>query len=389
MTQSAKRLLAQIQELAPAIAARTAEIEAGRRLPPDLVETLRSIGVFRLFVPESHGGMELDLPTALEIITALARIDGSVGWCVMIGSGSAIFASMASRQTYEQAYRNGPNVITAGSAQPAGTVEAVGDNWRVNGRWPFASGCQHADWIIGFCIVTRDGIPLPGAAGPGGPPMIRGIMMPARDWQIEDTWQVAGLKGTGSHHVAIRDKVVPSANLFDPAQGAPCVPGPLYQAVPQLLPLLHGAAIVGMAEGALSELVALANTGRQQLRAPAPMRESEMFQGELGRIAADLRAARAALQVQAASHWHHALAGTLKTDALLVQSTQTAAWIATTCVRVADACFALGGSSALYETSPLQRRMRDAHAAAQHAVAQQRNYVGAGKLLLDNVQTSM
>ena len=383
MTHSAKRLLAHIQELAPGIAARAAEIETGRRLPPDLVETLRSIGVFRMFAPESHGGMELDLPTALEIISALARIDGSVGWCAMIGSGSAMFMSMALRETYEQAYRNGPDVIAAGSAQPAGTAEAVGDDWQVNGRWPFASGCQHADWIIGFCVMTRDGIPLPGSAAPGGPPMIRGVMLPARDWQIEDTWHVAGLKGTGSHHVAIKDMVVPQANFFDPLQGVPCLPGPLYQAVPQLLPLLHGAAIVGMAEGALNELVALANTGRQQLRAPAPMRESEMFQGELGRIAADLKAAKAALQVQTASHWRHALAGTLKTEALLVQSLQTAAWIATTCVRVADACFALGGSSALYETSPLQRRLRDVHTAAQHAAAQQRNYVGAGKLLLD------
>jgi len=301
----------------------------------------------------------------------------------MIGSGSAMFMSMALRETYEQAYRNGPDVIAAGSAQPAGTAEAVGDDWQVNGRWPFASGCQHADWIIGFCVMTRDGIPLPGSAAPGGPPMIRGVMLPARDWQIEDTWHVAGLKGTGSHHVAIKDMVVPQANFFDPLQGVPCLPGPLYQAVPQLLPLLHGAAIVGMAEGALNELVALANTGRQQLRAPAPMRESEMFQGELGRIAADLKAAKAALQVQTASHWRHALAGTLKTEALLVQSLQTAAWIATTCVRVADACFALGGSSALYETSPLQRRLRDVHTAAQHAAAQQRNYVGAGKLLLD------
>src|SRR5262249_46318877 len=74
--------------------------------------------------------------------------------------------------------------------------------------------------------------------------------------------------------------------------------------------------------------------------------------------------------------------GTLKDEALVTQGTQTATWLAATCVRVADACFALGGSSALYETSPLQRRLRDLHAAAQHAIAQQRNYASAGKLLL-------
>jgi hypothetical protein len=163
-----------------------------------------------------------------------------------------------------------------------------------------------------------------------------------------------------------------------------CLTGPLYQAVLQLLPLMHGAICVGIAEGALDELVELANTGRQQLRAPVPMRDSETFQGEMGRIAAELTAARAFLQVQAASHWCHALAGTLKDEALRTQGTQTAIWLAATCVRATDACFALGGSSALFDASPLQRRLRDLHVAVQHNAAQQRHYVSAGKLLLDS-----
>jgi len=187
---------------------------------------------------------------------------------------------------------------------------------------------------------------------------------------------------------SIRDTVVSAENFFDLADGVPCVPGPLYQAVLQLLPLMHGASSVGIAEGALDELVELANTGRQQLQAAVPMRDSETFQAELGPIAAELRAARAFLQVQAASHWRHALAGTLKDEALLTQVTQTAIWIATTCVRAADACFALAGSSALYETSPLQRRLRDLHVAAQHSGAQQRHYVRADKLLLGSAVAS-
>ncbi len=109
---------------------------------------------------------------------------------------------------------------------------------------------------------------------------MRGVFLPARDWQIEDTWYVAGLKGTGSHHIALKDTVVSEANFFDLANGVPCLPGPLYQAVPQLLPLMHGAISVGIAESALDELVELANTGRQQLQAPVPMRDSETFQGE-------------------------------------------------------------------------------------------------------------
>jgi alkylation response protein AidB-like acyl-CoA dehydrogenase len=379
MMSTAERLLADIRELTPYISARAAEIEAGRRIPPDLVDTLRSIGVFRLFVPQSHGGFELDLPTALEIIAALARIEGSVGWTVGIGSGCDVFATLLPRETYEQVYEYGPDVIIAGSAQPAGTAEAVDGGWRVNGRWPFASGCQHADWMFGLCVMTEGAKPL---ADEAGAPLIRGFFLPARDWQIEDTWHVAGLKGTGSHHIALKDTVVPAANFFDLASGVPSSPGPLYQAVSQLLPLMHGAICVGIAEGALDDIIALANTSRQQLRAAVPMRQSETFQGELGRVAADISAARSFLQIRAASHWRHALAGTLRDEALLTQGMQTATWLATTCVRGAAACFALGGGSALYETSPLQRRLRDLHAAAQHAVAHQRHYVSAGKLLL-------
>ena len=149
MIARTQRLLANLQELAPGIASRAAEIEASRRIPPDLVEVLRSIGIFRMFVPQSHGGLELDMPAALEIFGALSRIDGSVGWTAMIGGGCDLFASLLPRDTYEQVYQNGPDVIIAGTVQPAGRAEAVAGGWRVNGRWPFASGCQHADWMFG------------------------------------------------------------------------------------------------------------------------------------------------------------------------------------------------------------------------------------------------
>lgn len=382
MTNVTNRLLADIQALAPEITARAAEIEAARRIPLDLVEKLRSIGIFRVLAPRSHGGLELDMPAAIAIMDALCRIDGSIGWITMIGMGSAVFAPLVPRKIYDQIYAKGPDMIFSGSVQPAGTAEAVDGGWRVSGRWPFASGCQHADWIFGLCIMSKDGKPLPGPAGEDGPPMVRGFVLPANEWQIEDTWYVAGLKGTGSHHISIKDKVIPADKFFDLAASESCLPGPLYQAVPQFIPLMHFPAATGVAEGALDELVQLANTGRQQQRTTAPMRDLETFQYELGRIEADLRAVRAFADAQIESHWRHALAGTLKDDALLAEGAQAGVWITSACVRIADECFRLGGGSALYETSPLQRRMRDLHAAAQHAAVHQRHYGNSGKLLL-------
>jgi alkylation response protein AidB-like acyl-CoA dehydrogenase len=384
MNEAAKRLVADIRKLAPELTARAAEFEAARRIPPDVVAALRSIGVFRMLVPRSHGGIELDLPTALDVIATLSRIDGAVGWTVMIASGAAIFLALLPRKTYDDIYRNGPDVIGGGATRSLGTAEATADGWCVNGRWPFASGCQHADFMFGVCVVMKDGKPLPRTDGEGGPPTTCGFVLAARDWQIEDTWHAAGLKGTGSHHISIKDAIVPATQIFDVNEGVPCVPGPLYGGMYQVLPLLQGAVAVGIAEGALDDIVALANSGRQQVRATVPMRESEIFQGELGKAAAEIRAARAFFETQVASHWRHALAGTLKDPALLTDATQTAIWLTTTCIRAVDACFTLGGGSAVFDSSPLQRRLRDLHTAGQHAAVHQRHYVDAGKLLLQS-----
>jgi alkylation response protein AidB-like acyl-CoA dehydrogenase len=379
MTQTAERLFADIECLSHVFAQRTDEIEAQRQIPPDMIEALRSIGIFRMFVPRQYGGFELDFPSALEAFSRLGKIDGSVGWTAMIGAGAALIAPALSKEFYNRIYGAGPDVIIAGSAFAAGHAEPVTGGWRVTGRWPFASGCLHAEWILGLCVINENGVP--NLEPTSGVPLVRGFFLPAREWHIEDNWYVVGLKGTGSNHVALDDAFVPASNFFD-LGGQPCLPGPLYSAVPQLIPLLHAANNIGIAEGSLEDLIGFATTGHQQQRATTSMRVSELFQAELGGIHADLTAARAFLRVQTASHWNHALAGTLKEKNLLIESSQMATWVTNICIRAADACYALGGSNAIYDTSPLQRRMRDLHAAAQHAAVQKRNFISGGTLLL-------
>jgi indole-3-acetate monooxygenase len=382
MLEAVSHLLAEIRELAPTIPSRVSEIEASRQIPPDLVDKLKASGIFRMFVPRSHGGLELDLPDGLTVIVELARIEGALGWAAMVASASSMFIPLLRRETYDQVYRHGPDVILSGSSQPVGTADAVLGGWRVSGRWPFASGCQQADWMVGFCTATKDGKSLPGRAGIGGPPWVRGFILPAAEWQIEDTWHAAGLKGSGSHHISIADKFVPETNFFEIENGVPCLPAPLYQSALELIPLTHSAFAAGLAEGAVNDLIELVKTGRKQFRAATAMHDSEVFQWKFGCVEADLRAVQAFMEVQVASHWRHALAGTINDDALRMQSTQNAVWITATCVRIVDTCLALGGAGTLYDTSPLQRRWRDLHAGAQHVAVQERNYAAIGKLRL-------
>jgi indole-3-acetate monooxygenase len=383
------RMLRDIREMAPDIVSRAAEIEAARRLPFDVIVKLKSIGVFRMFAPRRYGGLEMDYPAGMQVISELSKIDGAIGWTVMIAAGLTMFASLAQEETLDLIYDAGPDVVFAGSGAPMGTAEAVADGFRVTGRWPFASGCLHADWMLAFCVMTKNGTPLPGHAGDHAPlltrglPLVRGFILRANEWDVEDTWHAAGLKATGSNHICMTNKLVPDANFFDVDTNAPTSNAPLYGALIELGLLGMGSFFLGMAEGALEDLVALANTGRRQQRAHTAMRESEMFQGELGRIEADLRAAHAFQQTQVEHHWRHALTGTLRNEKFEMQSRQQAVWMASTGGRIVDACFALAGSVAVYENSPLQRRLRDLHTGAQHFAVQHRHYAEAGRFLLD------
>jgi alkylation response protein AidB-like acyl-CoA dehydrogenase len=180
----------------------------------------------------------------------------------------------------------------------------------------------------------------------------------------------------------LKNELVPLSNFSDLERGAPFLSGPLYAALPHFFPLLHATIALGVATAVVDNLIGLVSTGRRQVQSSVPMRESEVFQFELGRVVADLRAARAFFEAQSASHWHHAVSGTLNGEALLAEGSQAAVWTTATCVRVGDACFALAGGSAVYESSPLQRRLRDLHVAGQHARLQQRHYLSAGQQLL-------
>lgn len=375
-------MLESIRELAPQFSARAEEIEAGRRIPPDIIEQLKAIGVFRTCAPRSHGGLEFDYPDTLEVLTELAMIDGSIGWVSMLGVGHMPHLALLPRETFDRVYADGPDIIVAGSAAPAGTAEIVEGGYRVSGRWPFASGCQHADWIFAGFIVTRNGVPVP--KSPGSPAPLTGhAALPADCWQIEDTWRVAGLKGTGSHHIRLNDVFVPEANVFR-YQDKPCLPGPLYGSPLHLIPPLHGCPAIGMAEGAVRDLMALANTGKKQLLVNEAMRDSPLFQTELGRLGATLRATRAAHRMQAEALWRQAVGGGLQlaNTALLSDCFQTSTWVTNECVDVVERSYRLGGGSALYDSSPLQRRLRDIHGASQHAAVQPTAYTRSGAMML-------
>jgi alkylation response protein AidB-like acyl-CoA dehydrogenase len=372
----ATRLLAAINALAPELTARAMEIENARRIPADIIDRLRQMGLFRSLLPRSHGGLELSVPEVLPLIEALSAADGSVGWVAMIGTASPMFYMRAPRAIFDEIFAT--DVFVVGVGTPAGLAEPVHGGYRVSGRWPFASGCQNAQWLLGHFVVHKDGAPVMS----DGRPLMRAVALPSNRWRVEETWQASGLTGTGSHHVILDvildDVTVTEAEVFDLLHGPSCLAGPFECPITPFLGSVHAAAATGIATGAITDLALLAGSGRRQLFAAADLKDSPVFQHDFGRLHAALRAARALTQVQVEDQWRRAMAGTLDHKADFAQSLQGSAWIHATCTDIVSGCYTLGGSSVVHNTSPLQRRLRDIHATRQHIFAQDRFYARAG-----------
>jgi indole-3-acetate monooxygenase len=374
------QVLSRIAALAPMIARLGPDIEQDRRLPAELVTALKSARIYGMLVPRRYGGLELDALSASRAVAALAKLDGSVGWNAMIGHIGALMPFLVNPALCEEIYRDGGDHVFAGSGQPVGTAERVPGGWKVTGAWPFASGCQNAEWIGGTCVMMENGSPIDAAERPG--PMTRTCLMPAEHWEIRDTWRTAGLRGTGSHHVALTDALVPDENFFEFPFGVSFAPDPIFAKFPEVLVLSHAAVAVGIAEGAITDLVEVAGTGVKQLFMTTPLVETERFKEGLARLDAELMAARALLDAQIIRVWQNPERSTVKDMARVAEQRQAAVWITSACVRVAEGCFELAGSRAVYESSPLQRRVRDLVVAAQHVAVHPRHYVAAGDAVL-------
>lgn len=368
----AQRLLETARDLAPTIAARAAEIEAGRQVPEDIIEPMRASHMFKTVVPVSHGGLGLSIPDLLPVLQTMSSADASVGWVMMVATVGQLFASRMPRALYDQIFSEDPDPIMMGVGTPAGRAEKTSEGYRVTGRWPFASGCKNAQWICGHYVVWAEGKPVMD----NGAPVTRFVVLPAERWRIEDTWHASGLAGSGSHHVRLDDVEVPESQTCDVFRNPTCIPGHLETTILPFIPMIHASVAIGIASAAFADLVAIATNGKRQLFASSDLRDSAIFQHEVGRLGAELRAARSLLETQSVALWHRELEGTLDAKADFTESLQSSGWIHALCKRVVDLCYQLAGSAVL--TSPLERRLCDLHMVGQHVFSGERFYANAG-----------
>ena len=373
--------LERVRGLAPLIAASADAIERERRLPPDLVSAMRQADFFRMLLPRPFGGAELDPPTFVRVIEAIAKLDGSTAWILGQTAVTAMVAARLDPEAAWQIWRDPGAVLAWGPSTNSRAVPVEG-GFRVSGTFAFASGCRHATWLGGDCtLADADGTIL---RTPDGKPEMRRVLFPIARAQMHDIWHVIGLRGTASDGYTVTDLFVPAnltvARIDDPA--ALRYFAPLYAVSAYSMFACGFAALaVGLARSLLDSFVAVAleKTPRGYKNR---LREDAVTQSDLGYAEARLRAARVYLMSALDDAWR----GAQGAGAVTLDERMAIRLAATYAIRqakdVAAWAYEAAGTTAVFAANPFERRFRDIHTVAQQLQGRKSHYQTVGQYLL-------
>ncbi|MET8250734.1 acyl-CoA dehydrogenase family protein [Micromonospora sp. NPDC005197] len=378
--------LPRVDGLLPALAERAAEIDRAGRVPEDVLAELSAAGCLRMLVPAAYGGADLPLGEALRVIEQLSTADASTGWLIgQVGLAHLLFACFP-EAARDEIYAHGPDVLGAGAVAPKGRAAPDGaGGWRVNGQWPFVTGSPQASWIYLNCIVLDGRTPR---TLPNGAPLTRMVLFPAAELEQVDTWQVLGLRGTASQDVRAASRICPEHRGFSLVGDGDDVRRTVFRIAQA--GLLIAAVDLGIAQGAVHDAAAHAAAGRRRTFSTRSLADSPVFHDRLGEAHVALRAARALLHREAATAWETARRGEVLSALDRACLRATATQVTATALQAVQTAYALAGASTVFDSSPLQRRLRDINTATQHFVNSRDSYATVGALLAGaDVDTTM
>ncbi len=368
-------------------ARRAEELDRLGVMPDDLYDDLAATGCFRAMVPRANGGLELSLAEINALTIEAAKANGSLGWILLIGIPGPVILGLLAQDAVAELMEQYPRARGRGTIAPKGVAVPTDGGYVVSGQWPFASGGPHPDLVVANCVVMDKGRPRVGANGV--PEMVLAVL-PAAQVEFLDTWHVLGLRATDSCDYAVRDVFVPehmtanlfkSTNCFDSA--ATRIP------IRVVLAMGHASVAIGIAEGALEEVVEVAKTKRAAMNPTALLVHDPVFRHAIGEEHLRLAAARAFLDRTTEAATQAFLAGRPLSARETLEGRTMAGFITAECVKIVDAAYTIAGSASLYYTSSLQRRLRDIHVATQHVAATTEGYRTLGKLLAGEELTPM
>ena len=358
--------LTRAQAIAPRIEDLAKQIDETRELPRDIVDAMVTAGLFRLLVPTSLGGEEIDILDYLDVIEAIAYADGSAGWCLNQGAVFATTSGKAPRRLAEEVWGDPKTVVANGPPQGPKSL-SVDQGFRLTGKWAFSSGCRHANWIAAV------------SGGSGQPPRLH--LVTREEVDFIDVWDVQGLRGTGSFSFTANDLFVPESRtmLLDVE---PLEAGPLY-VIPQhlLFACGFGCVALGVARAGLDATIELASDKRPRFDGRT-LAHDAVVQSQIGKAEATWRAAKALLYECMGTVWE----SVKSTGSISVEERIHLRMAGTHAIRqsadVVDIAYNLSGSSAIFGSTKIQRRFQDAHVITQQVQGRESHYQTVGEYFL-------
>jgi 3-hydroxy-9,10-secoandrosta-1,3,5(10)-triene-9,17-dione monooxygenase len=361
-------VLAGVRELLPVLRERAQETEDRRALAPETVKALAETGFFRLLQPARFGGHEAHPLTFLSAVRDIASACGSTGWVASVVGVHAWQLALFPDRAQQEVWGTDTSTRMSSSYAPTGKITRVDGGYRVNGRWSFSSGCDHATWVL------LGGIVPPG--DDGTPADFCTFLLPAADYTIEDVWHTVGLRGTGSNDIVVDNVFVPAHRALSFNDTARCVcpgqeqnPGPLYR-IPYASIFTYAITtpIIGMATGAYRAHV---DHTRERVRAAyigVKAAEDPHAQVRVAEAAADIDSAWYAVQANMRELMDLTTAGTRLPMPLRLRIRRDQVRGTALAIRAVDRLFESSGGRALAVGTPIQRFWRDAHSGRVHAI---------------------
>ncbi|MEV6223789.1 acyl-CoA dehydrogenase family protein [Nocardia fluminea] len=374
---TAATVLAAVEAIAPHLRGRSPEIEGDRRLPADVVELVRSTGVFRMGFGAEFGGPALTAAEQTRVLAALAYGDTSVGWCAMVGMDSGLFANYLHPNAVRELFPTLDESI-AGMLAPAGTAVPVPGGYRVTGRWSFASGITHADWVFaGTRVIGPD---ADSSIPPDHRPW-RVVLVPPHEVELVDRWDTTGLRGTASLDYTLTDVFVPGHRTFD--FGAPRqATGPL--STPDLQMRKMPGVALGTARAALDHAREIAQSKRDKATG-RPWSQDYRVQYTLGDCEARYLAMHHGVYRSLEHRWNRLCEGISQNELTADERVETALarlHAFRTAREIVRSLYDLHATAAVYRPSPFDRWLRDLDTMCQHFMAQDQIAQSAGAFLL-------
>jgi alkylation response protein AidB-like acyl-CoA dehydrogenase len=379
VVQAAKALQPELRQYLP-------EIERDQRFPKPRVERMRAAGFYRMVLPRSLGGLQLDPITYTRVAEILAEGAGSVGWNISNNSIGQLVTLGLPDEGVHEIYPSGHETIMAGTAVPGGgKAVPVEGGYRVTGRWSFGSGCQESSWMLGSFQVMDGDQPVP---HPNGSLYWRGVFPRAEAEIVPGSWDVAGLRGTGSFDWTVNDVFLPARRAM-PHAGIPLDnqwerwEGTTYQLPVQCwVGPHHSAVITGIARAGINALIDLAGGKQPRGRPTGLLCDNPQVQDAIGRADAILNAGRTYRSAQIAEIWNIVAAGKNTTLEQRARC-RLASTYAADCAREAmDLVYRWGGSTSFKRESRLAECWRDLHTVGQTVTIAPEWYPIGGRVYL-------